>query len=105
MSKRETGFGGWSEEESVTLEVIQICLQVRKSILEKITISSDIFIPLTFRYQIVAGRNLLFKVYVGEDTCAHVMIFQALPCNGGNLNVEDVQFPKPFDDPLIPPKL
>ncbi|XP_005168661.3 cystatin-A-like [Danio rerio] len=93
--------GGWSDEKPVTLEVIQICLQVRRFILEKSENHSRIFIPLKFRYQIVAGKNYLVKVYVAEDKCAHALIYQS---TDGKLTVEVVQYPKTFDDPLTPPK-
>ncbi|XP_056312796.1 cystatin-B-like [Danio aesculapii] len=100
----ESKLGGWSDEAPVTLEVLKICLQVREIIQGKIPVNCGDFIPLTFRYQIVAGTNYLVKVFIAGDECAHVMIFQDLPGKGGKLTVQDVQFPKNFDDPLMPPK-
>ncbi|NP_001373748.1 cystatin-like [Danio rerio] len=100
----EAKAGAWSNEAPVTLEVLKICLQVKETIQAKIPVNCDDFIPHTFRSQLVAGTNYLVKVFIAGDECAHVWIFQDLPCNGGKLTVPDVQFPKKFDDPLNLPK-
>ncbi|KAF4113888.1 cystatin-A-like [Onychostoma macrolepis] len=99
-----TELGGWSEVKPVTLEVIKICLEVRP-IVEK-TVETDFtetYIPVVYRSQIVNGENYLVKVLVDEDgVCVHLNIYQTLPCDGGELSVTGIQYPKPFDDLLIP---
>ncbi|XP_048042493.1 cystatin-B-like [Megalobrama amblycephala] len=94
--------GGWTTEESVTPEVTNICLEVKSDIEEKAGANFEVYIPLSFASHIVAGTNYVVKVYVGVDKCIHAMIFQALPCSGGELTVTGVQHPKTASEPLIP---
>ncbi|XP_051748738.1 cystatin-B-like isoform X1 [Ctenopharyngodon idella] len=94
--------GGFTPEEPVTPEEEKICREVKSDIEEKAGTNFDVYIPLSFASQIAEGTNYLAKVYVGVDKCVHVMIFQALPCNGGELTVTGVQHPKTASEPLIP---
>uniref|UniRef100_A0A672RK93 Cystatin-A-like n=1 Tax=Sinocyclocheilus grahami TaxID=75366 RepID=A0A672RK93_SINGR len=95
--------GGWSPVKPVTLEVIKICLEVRPEIEKMVGTNFKIYIPVVYSSQVVAGINYKFKVNeYGDGVCVHALIFQALPCYGGELSVTEIQHPKPFDDPLIP---
>uniref|UniRef100_A0A8C2AAQ1 Cystatin domain-containing protein n=1 Tax=Cyprinus carpio TaxID=7962 RepID=A0A8C2AAQ1_CYPCA len=96
--------GGWSPVKPVTLEVIKICLEVRPKIEEMVGTDFQIFIPVVYSSQVVEGMNYMVKVLVdvdGDGVCVHALIFQALPCYGGELSVTKIQYPKPFNDPLI----
>ncbi|XP_067264356.1 cystatin-B-like [Chanodichthys erythropterus] len=95
-------FGVWTTEESVTPEVTNICLEVKSDIEEKAGANFEVYIPLSFASHDVAGTNYVVKVYVGVDKCVHAMIYQALPCDRGELIVHGVQYPKTASDPLIP---
>ncbi|XP_050958112.1 cystatin-B isoform X2 [Labeo rohita] len=71
--------GGWSTVNPVTLEVIKIC------------------------FEIVNGTNYVVKVLLSLDgLCVHMKIYQSLDCDGAKLSLIEIQFPKTFDDPLIP---
>ncbi|XP_067264257.1 cystatin-A-like [Chanodichthys erythropterus] len=94
--------GGWTSEEVITPEVKKICLEVKSDIEKKAGATFETYIPLSFGTQIVSGKNHLVKVYVGVNQCVHAMITQALPCNGGELTVTGVQYPKTASEPLIP---
>ncbi|XP_030254236.1 leukocyte cysteine proteinase inhibitor 1-like isoform X2 [Sparus aurata] len=52
--------------------------------------------------QLVKGTNYLFKVRVGDRNYIHVQVYQALPCNGGWLQLSGVQEDKTQDDALEP---
>ncbi|XP_067263584.1 lipocalin-like isoform X2 [Chanodichthys erythropterus] len=94
--------GGWSPVTPVTPEVMNICLKVKSDIEANSGTNFAVYIPLSFASQIVAGVNYVVKVKVGEDKCVHAMIFQELPCYGGDVTVNRVQYPKSLNDPLIP---
>ncbi|XP_048044026.1 cystatin-B-like isoform X3 [Megalobrama amblycephala] len=98
----ECGVGAWTSEKVVTPEMEDICLKVKSDIEKKARATFEIYIPLSFGTQIVAGKNHLVKVYIGVDKCVHAMITQALPCDGGKLTVTGVQHPKTASEPLIP---
>ncbi|XP_060940489.1 cystatin-B-like [Limanda limanda] len=61
-----------------------------------------IFKAKLYRTQVVAGINYLIKVQVGEEKYDHLQIFQALPCDGGTLDLTGIQQGKSSDDPLVP---
>jgi len=53
--------------------------------------------------RVLHGFLSLSQVKVSEDNkYLHVIIFQALPVDGGDLSVTGVQYPKPRTDPLVP---
>ncbi|KAG1931577.1 cystatin-A-like [Pimephales promelas] len=99
--------GGFTTVRLVTEEVKKICLKVKPEIEKMIPVNCKDYIPVFYKTQVVAGTNYLVKVDVcqedkEEDKCVHAMIFQALPCDGGDLSVTGVQFPKLLTDPLVP---
>uniref|UniRef100_A0A673HNX0 Cystatin-A-like n=1 Tax=Sinocyclocheilus rhinocerous TaxID=307959 RepID=A0A673HNX0_9TELE len=99
----ELGLGNWSPVTPVTLKVIKICIEVMQLIEEKVESKPDskIYIPVVYSSQIVQGTNYVVKVN-GDGVCFHAMIYQALPGDGGKPILTGIQFPKTFDDPLIP---
>ncbi|XP_052412335.1 cystatin-B-like [Carassius gibelio] len=99
--------GGWSPVKPVTLEVIKICLEMRKPIEDRVEDGNDskVYIPSVYSSQIVNGTNYVVKVFLGgrdDGVCVHAKIHQALPCNDGKLTLSRFQFPKTFDEPLEP---
>uniref|UniRef100_A0A672RJU8 Cystatin domain-containing protein n=2 Tax=Sinocyclocheilus grahami TaxID=75366 RepID=A0A672RJU8_SINGR len=99
--------GGWSPVKPVTLEVIKICLEMRKQIEDNVENGSDskVYIPLVYSSQIVNGTNYVVKVFLGgrdDGVCVHAKVHQALACSGGKLTLSGFQFPKTFGEPLNP---
>ncbi|XP_026096359.1 cystatin-B-like [Carassius auratus] len=99
--------GAWSPVKPVTLEVIKICLEMRKSIEDRAVNGNDskVYIPSVYSSQIVNGTNYVVKVFLGgrdDGVCVHAKIHQALPCNDGKLTLSGFKFPKTFDEPLEP---
>ncbi|KAF4113887.1 cystatin-B-like [Onychostoma macrolepis] len=102
-----TELGAWSEVKPVTLEVIKICLEMRKQIEENVENEKDskVYIPLVYASQVVNGTNYVVKVFLGgrdDGVCVHAKIHQALACHEGKLTLSGFQFPKTFDEPLKP---
>ncbi|KAK7172530.1 hypothetical protein R3I93_002596 [Phoxinus phoxinus] len=98
--------GGFTKVRLVTKEVKDICIKVKSQMEKKTGFRFKDFIPILYKSQVVAGINYLVKVVVSqedgveEDKCVHVLIFQALDCNGGKLSVTRVQTHKTIMDPL-----
>ncbi|XDV21672.1 hypothetical protein PO909_026715 [Leuciscus waleckii] len=99
--------GGFTTVQIVTEEVKEICIKVKSEMEKKTGIHFKDYIPLLYKSQVVAGTNYLVKVDIcqengqKEDKCVHAMIFQALPCYGGELTVTGVLHPKTLMDPLV----
>ncbi|XP_053084445.1 cystatin-A5-like [Pangasianodon hypophthalmus] len=70
--------GGWSEWMEVTEEVKKICLLVKPEAEKKTKRKFPVYLPLTYRHQVVAGTNYIIKVYVGNDSCLIMKVFQGL---------------------------
>ncbi|XP_022600107.1 leukocyte cysteine proteinase inhibitor 1-like [Seriola dumerili] len=89
--------GQFSETKNATKEIQVICDQVKHKV-EKY----PEFIAVKYREQIVAGQNFIIKVHVGGVNYIHLSVFQALPCDGGQVVLRGVQEHKTEDDPLVP---
>ncbi|XP_067264127.1 cystatin-B-like [Chanodichthys erythropterus] len=94
------GVGRWNTVKPVTPEVEKICCEVKSDIEKMVGANFEAYIPLSFASRIVSGKDYLVKVYVGVDKCVHAMISQAFSCNGRELTVTGVQYPKTASEPL-----
>ncbi|XP_030254227.1 cystatin-B-like isoform X1 [Sparus aurata] len=94
--------GEWSCTMYTDKETQWICDQVRSLVQEKTSKTYQEYRAVLFRDQLVAGKNFLFKVRVGDRNYIHVQVYQALPCNGGWLQLSGVQEDKTQEDPLEP---
>ncbi|XP_073343890.1 cystatin-A1-like [Pagrus major] len=94
--------GGWSHTMDATKETQCICDQVKSLVEGNTNKIYQEFRAIKYRVQVVAGTNYLFKVCVGGPNYIHLFVFQALPCNGGWLQLSGVQEDKTKDDPLEP---
>ncbi|KAM8731734.1 cystatin-B-like isoform 1-T1 [Acanthopagrus schlegelii] len=98
----DTMCGGWTETRDADKETQWICDQVRSLVQGKTSKIYQEYRAITYRTQFVGGTNYLFKVCVGGPKYIHVQVFQALPCDGGYLELTGVQEDKTQDDPLEP---
>ncbi|XP_023263666.1 leukocyte cysteine proteinase inhibitor 1-like [Seriola lalandi dorsalis] len=89
--------GQFSETKNATKEIQAICDQVKPNVGKY-----PEFIAVKYRVQIVAGQNFIIKVHVGGVNYIHLSVFQALPCDGGQVVLRGVQEHKTEDDPLVP---
>ncbi|XP_030254237.1 cystatin-B-like [Sparus aurata] len=94
--------GEWSCTMYTDKETQWICDQVRSLVEVKTNKIYQEYRAVLFRNQLVAGTNFLFKVRVGDPNYIHVQVCQALPCNGGWLQLSGVQEDKTQDIPLEP---
>ncbi|XP_029002688.1 cystatin-A-like [Betta splendens] len=94
--------GGYSDPKPATDEIKKICHEVQNQVEGKTNQKYHDFKPVTYRCQVVAGKNFLVKIHAGADHYIHVKLFQGLPCNGGKIAVNGVQEHHKKDDPLVP---
>ncbi|XP_030254233.1 cystatin-A1-like [Sparus aurata] len=92
--------GGWSETRDADKETQWICDQVRSLVQGKTNKIYQEYRAIKYRTQVVAGTNYLIKVCVGGPSYIHLLVFQALPCYGGYLELRGVQENKTQDNPL-----
>uniref|UniRef100_A0A672ZIK6 Cystatin domain-containing protein n=1 Tax=Sphaeramia orbicularis TaxID=375764 RepID=A0A672ZIK6_9TELE len=62
----------------------------------------EYFTAISYRSQIVAGTNFIFKIHAGGENYVHMSVFWALPCNGGGVTVMGAQENKSKTDPIVP---
>ncbi|XP_047424813.1 cystatin-A-like [Mugil cephalus] len=98
----EVILGGWSETEPATEEIQRICDEVKGQVEERTSTKYGIFRALQYRSQVVKGRNYVIKIHAGGFTYLHVMVFEALPCDGGEKSVTGVQQGHTSQDHLKP---
>ncbi|XP_036936086.1 leukocyte cysteine proteinase inhibitor 1-like [Acanthopagrus latus] len=94
--------GGWSHTMYTDKETQWICDQVRSLVQGKTNKIYQEYRAVLSRNQPVKGTNYLFQVRVGERSYIHVQVYQALPCDGGHLELKGVQEDKTQDHPLEP---
>ncbi|XP_006794586.1 cystatin-B-like [Neolamprologus brichardi] len=94
--------GGWSETKTADEQIQKICDNVKNQV-EKETHENYVeFHAVEYRSQVVAGANYLIKVHVGGTSYLHLMVWQRLPCDGGQDALTGVQQHHHKDDPLVP---
>ncbi|XP_073344873.1 cystatin-A1-like isoform X2 [Pagrus major] len=93
---------GWSETMDATKETQGICDQVKSLVQRKTNKIYQEFRAIKYRDRCGAGVTYLFQVCVGGPNYIHLLVFQALPCYGGHLELSSVQEDKTPDDGLEP---
>ncbi|XP_049421871.1 leukocyte cysteine proteinase inhibitor 1-like isoform X17 [Epinephelus fuscoguttatus] len=97
-----TGMGEWSETKDATEETQKICDQVKGQVEKQTGKNYGVYTAVKYR-EIVDEQSFLFKVHVGGEDYAHLMVVQ----------VTGTQFPAPpslrgveqhrtKDAPLVP---
>ncbi|XP_047424810.1 cystatin-A5-like [Mugil cephalus] len=94
--------GGFTEPRPATEEIQRICDEVKGQVEEQTKKKYGIFRALHYRSQVVAGTNYLIKVNSGPSSHLHVIVFEALPCHGGQKSVSGLEEGHTKEDPLLP---
>ncbi|XP_066478684.1 cystatin-B-like [Tiliqua scincoides] len=94
--------GGLSPTQPATAAVQAITDQVRSQLESRENQTFAILWAIEYRTQVVAGNNYFIKVQYGDGThsYAHLRVFQALPVNGGQVELQGCQLRHTRTDPL-----
>ena len=79
--------GGHSNAKEITPEVTEMVNSVRGQIETQLNSTFEVFEPVSYTTQVVAGTNFTVKIRVGDGVFVSVKIFRPLPCNGTELEV------------------
>ncbi|XP_054479291.1 cystatin-A1-like [Anoplopoma fimbria] len=101
MADKVDMLGGWTETKA-TDEIQKISNQVKDQVERFTGKNYREFEAVEYRSQLVAGLNFLIKVHVGAEDYIHLRVFQALPCNGGEVVLRGVEQNRTKKDPLVP---
>ncbi|UXI19794.1 hypothetical protein NH340_JMT05738 [Sarcoptes scabiei] len=61
----------------------QIISKLRPKIETKLGRTLELLEPIRYRSQIVAGTNYFVKCHLGQNECIHLLVYEPLPCYGG----------------------
>ena len=82
--------GGKAEARDADESIISMCNSLKSNIESKANTTYSTFEPIKYRSQVVAGSNYYVKIKIDNDSFIHVRIFKALPCYGGEFQVNEV---------------
>ncbi|KAL3040373.1 hypothetical protein OYC64_011409 [Pagothenia borchgrevinki] len=94
--------GGWGETKDATEETQEICDAVKDQVEQRTNQKYAVYKAVKFRFAVAAGRDLTIKVFAGEEDYIHLSVFYHLPCNGGKVELLNVEEGKTKHDPLGP---
>ncbi|KAK0146959.1 Cystatin-A5 [Merluccius polli] len=92
--------GGLTETRMADDETKKICNKVVQDAQVKTARNYVNFEAIAYRSQVVAGINYFIKVNVGGSDYIHLVVFEQLPCHGGEYILQGVQQGKTLDDPI-----
>ncbi|XP_070605507.1 leukocyte cysteine proteinase inhibitor 1-like [Erythrolamprus reginae] len=95
--------GGLSDPEPATSEIQGLADQVKGQLEEATGKNYAIYRAILYRAQVVVGTNYFLKVQFGgkDKDYIHLRIFQALPAQGGRIDLSGFQQDKTLSDPII----
>ncbi|XP_029979792.1 cystatin-B-like [Sphaeramia orbicularis] len=102
LSSLQVFCGGFGPTEVATQGFVVLCYQLKSSAEGILNKKYEYFTAISYRSQIVAGTNFIFKIHAGGENYVHMSVFWALPCNGGGVTVMGAQENKSKTDPIVP---
>ncbi|XP_060092828.1 cystatin-A-like [Heteronotia binoei] len=92
--------GGLTACKPATPEIQQLADKVKPQLEARENQRYPVFNAVEYRSQVVAGMNYFIKIDVGQGKYVHLRVFEALPCNNGDISLAGYQTGKTASDPL-----
>ena len=81
--------GGFGPENPLDAEASQVIYGQKAQLEARLGTHFNIFVPVSYSSQVVAGINYRFRVAVDNGKTVYATIFQDLPHNGGAVTIND----------------
>ncbi|XP_074550085.1 leukocyte cysteine proteinase inhibitor 1-like [Halichoeres trimaculatus] len=94
--------GCYTEPSPATEEIQKICNKVKPQVEKETGKNYGVFTALMYQSQIVQGVNYTIMVYVGENDCLYVKVYQDLSEKTKMTGVE--KGPNPPEPVILPPE-
>ena len=92
--------GGFGDAKPADNDVKSLVAKVKKEAEGKLGKNYSVFEAVSYSSQVVNGTNYVVKVKVGDNEYVHLTIYEALPCNGGKVQLNEAVGGKSLADPL-----
>ena len=84
--------GGYTNERPMDEETRSMIVSQKVKIESSLNTKFSTFNPISYQTQVVAGINYKTRIEVGGGRTISVVLFKALPCYGGNVEVSEACF-------------
>ena len=92
--------GGFGDAQPADEEIKSLVAKVKTETERKLGKKFGVFEAVSYSSQVVCGTNYIVKVKVGENEYVHLKIFEALPCYGGKVELNEAESGKTLADAL-----
>lgn len=82
--------GGYGNSKPADDTIVAIVNEVRPHIETEVGSNFNVFEPISYTSQVVAGTNFRVKIKVDDDKYIHATIFRSLPHAGSTLSLSGV---------------
>lgn len=83
--------GGKGESKIADYDAMEVCNNIKSAVEIMTNLTYQVFKPVLYRTQMVAGINYFIKIEVDDYKYIHIKVFKSLPCYGGEYVVSDLQ--------------
>ena len=92
--------GGFDDVSECTEDIIILANNMKEQVENTLGETFDIFEPILYTSQVVAGTNYNIKVHVGEQRFIHIKIYVPLPVYNAANQLLECESDKTLFDPL-----
>ena len=93
--------GGFDEVKECTEDIKTLAINMQEQVENTLGETFDIFEPVLYSSQVVAGTNYSIKVHVGDERFVHIKIYVPLPVYNAPNELLECENDKSLFDPLF----
>nr|AAI66959.1 Unknown (protein for MGC:189005) [Xenopus tropicalis] len=93
--------GGTGASQPADAVVQEICQKIRDQFIEKSGLNTDIFVPISYKTQQVAGTNFFIKAHIGDNKCVHLRVYRMLPHQQEALRLDKFLLDKTMEEEVV----